>query len=443
MRSFWTLCIALLWTTSAVAQTAWLPVERAPDGRTQWRAGSSDLLVGFGSDGLVRSRDGGATAERVFEGIETEGYRIQDVYASGGVLAVWAVDEATYRNGLAFFSRDDGDTWTSGVVPDAFVGDFAAIGDTLVFGVDSAEGTGNAPGPLRVMWSADDGATWVSEPLDDPSFEASFTRTVFVSGGALHAATPRGLYRASQGAEGWTRVTTGALGEAGGRINLWDGAVGGGAVYASTSGGCGGLLPGVYRLPAGETEWVRSDVEASLSLDAAACYLDGTLAAVGDTVVTGLRLTDGAAMPGVPLSADGGATWQLVGEGLARQADGGVTLLRAFPAMGTIYVEMYEPDGAHAPTGYYRLRAAPVGSEPSLEAPRVRVWPNPASSTLRVETRAPVTLRVYSATGRLVLRETRVAGVADVDVTGLRPGVYLLDVRRGPERWVEHFTVIR
>ena len=443
MRLRWTACLALLCASPTPAQTGWLPVEQAPDGRTNWRAGSDELLVGYGSDGLVRSRDGGATAEHIFEGIETEGYRVNGLYVSGGVLAVWAVDEATYENGLAFFSRDGGDTWTSGVVPDAFVGDFAAVGDTLVFGVDSGV-TDDGREAVRVLWSIDDGASWVSEPLDTSSFEVTFSRTLFVSRGALYAATDRGLYRAARGAEDWTRVTDGALGAGGGRINLWDSAVGHGTAYASTSGGCGAFLPGVYRRPAGETEWVRSDVEAELSLQTNACYLDGTLAAVGDTVVTGLRLPGNAPTPGVPLSADGGVTWRFVGEGLAERAGGGVILVRAFPAMGTIYVETYEPDGADPATRYYRLQtAADAGPEPPPEPRGVRVWPNPASSALRVETPTPATVRAYSVTGRLVLPEQRVDGLAELDVTGLAPGVYLLEVRLEPGRWIKRFTVVR
>ena len=115
--------------------------------------------------------------------------------------------------------------------------------------------------------------------------------------------------------------------------------------------------------------------------------------------------------------------------------------MRSFSAVGTIYVEMYEPDISNSTSTFYRLQPAVTIGLASLPEPlAIRVWPNPVRSTLCIEAGAPVTVRAFSVTGRLVLPEQRLAGFTEPNAAEHAPGVY---VRRASERWGEMFTVVR
>lgn len=442
---------AVVFASAASAQTGWVPLDAPPGSPVYWNAGTGGYLLG--ADGfreqferLYRTPDNARTVEVIPNPSVPPGYRLNGFWATGGVFALWFQDGVSFRDGLLYFSRDLGLTWSVGaLLPDTEPIDFAVLGDTLVFAADS-EGPrpGVGFGPLRVVWSADGGASWMSQPLDSnplPGAESQFSRSLFVDRGAVHAATTRGLYRATRGAENWVRVTDGALGVGGGRLNLWDSAVtDDGTAYTTTSGGCGAFLPGLYRRLPGEVVWARIDVEDELDVPDAACYPFLGLAAVGDTVVTLLTLPTGFPLPGVPISGNRGETWQYAGEGLPTASSGGVAPGSVFEANGDVYA--YADDGPNI--RLYRLRrSAEVAAEPTPALGSFKTWPNPARDVLRIEADGPAVVRVLDVTGRVVVGWSQADARGRIDVSKLPAGIYTLDARVSSRTVNHRFTVLR
>ena len=68
----------------------------------------------------------------------------------------------------------------------------------------------------------------------------------------------------------------------------------------------------------------------------------------------------------------------------------------------------------------------------SEDEPGTRIFPNPATDVVRIEriNNGPAMLTFLDAQGRLV-QSTRITGATSVDVSGLRPGVYLVRLASG------------
>lgn len=423
----------LLWTWSPVAhaQASWVLVEATTGQPIEWVGGSDGRFFGsnYSDPAILRSDDEGATVEVVAERLVGAPYVLKALFENRGTLAAWFVDD-TSTDGVAFFSRDQGETWFGGdnLLPDnVFVTGFGVIGDTLVLSTDAESIPGGGFGPLRVLWSADDGASWVSQAItDSPSAGAAISRRLFVDRGALYNTSGKGLYRATRGAEGWVPVTDGDLSVGGGSgLNLWDATVAEGATYVSTSGGCGGFRPGVYRRRVGEAAWARIDVATRLGLDTSPCYPNGGLAASGDVLAQLVTLPQGRETPGVAVSLDQGETWAFVGEGLPRIPDDGVAPLRLFSAGSRIYVSVF--DGEKATLYRLELKSS-TSSEPAPSGPAVRLWPNPVRDRLQIEAQGAATVRVTDLLGRVVSGPTEIPGHGTVSMRGLSPGVYLVTV---------------
>lgn len=440
----------LLWAVASVAaaQTGWIrvPPPAAGPADATWRLGANDYLFGFAGDsgdGIYqpyRSPDGGVTAERIAAAVSAPGYTPNALFADGGVLAL-TLREPTYRSLRVFLSHDDGATWASaGILGTSSTDDFAVLGDTLVFTTASEDFLdGSGFGPQRVLWSADGGASWVSEFVATNllgRYQAQFTRGLFVDRGALYTTTELGLFRARSGAREWVRVTDGAIGEGGG-IRVWDHAVQNGTAYVTNSFGCGTYLPGVYRRRAGETGWTRLDVEVLLGgFREAACSPFFGFDAAGDTLVRSFQMPSGFELPGVPLSDDGGDTWRYEGTGLPRVPSGGVSVGEVFSANGTLFLTA----GDGQSYGLYRLaRRGAVATEAVPEVRGVRLWPNPARQALSFSAGEPTTASILDVTGRVVAGPFEIRDVETLDVSAWPAGVYVL--RIGGE--TRRFTVLR
>lgn len=98
-----------------------------------------------------------------------------------------------------------------------------------------------------------------------------------------------------------------------------------------------------------------------------------------------------------------------------------------------------------APEGrVFVFTTAAVATEPEPSLPALAAWPNPASHRVRVAWDGGVrTIRVLDALGRVVATSSG-AGRADLDTSGLRPGVYLVVAEaRGGARAAVRVTVTR
>mgnify|MGYP003580112186 CR=1 FL=1 len=94
--------------------------------------------------------------------------------------------------------------------------------------------------------------------------------------------------------------------------------------------------------------------------------------------------------------------------------------------VGNYSVEVTSNEGCIGTGSFY---FNPQGlQEPSV--PMLSLWPNPAGSQLYFSrsTPEPVDLRMFDATGRLVLEQTVKATTGDIDVSFLQPGIYLVEV---------------
>jgi hypothetical protein len=91
-----------------------------------------------------------------------------------------------------------------------------------------------------------------------------------------------------------------------------------------------------------------------------------------------------------------------------------------------------------------KLHGLSVGiQEPERPAWQVRVYPNPGTEVLHIETdvKGKVDVRVRDATGRAVLAAAGPSGSLELSSIGLSPGVYLVEVNttdgRRTVKWVK------
>ncbi|HSP90628.1 MAG TPA: YCF48-related protein, partial [Vicinamibacterales bacterium] len=175
------------WRQADVPSRALLTAVYIHDARLGWAVGHDEVVL--------RTRDGGATWERVHNAPENE----------RPLLDVWFADA---RNGLAvgaygalIATRDGGDTWTRGVVhgeDDFHLNQIAAAADGTLFLAGEAG---------RLFRSDDKGATW--QPLPSP-YEGSFFGLLPRTDGSLLAFGLRGhLFRSPDGGRSWTPIATG------------------------------------------------------------------------------------------------------------------------------------------------------------------------------------------------------------------------------------------
>lgn len=71
--------------------------------------------------------------------------------------------------------------------------------------------------------------------------------------------------------------------------------------------------------------------------------------------------------------------------------------------------------------------STPVSDVPLSDA-EVRVWPNPTSDFIYLETEMPVAVQLYSLTGKTVLSHTTPTKQRRVDISSLTPGFYWLQL---------------
>jgi predicted alpha/beta superfamily hydrolase len=98
------------------------------------------------------------------------------------------------------------------------------------------------------------------------------------------------------------------------------------------------------------------------------------------------------------------------------------------------------PDGQHSewywrrefPDAYIWLfsESGPTATETEISAPHIRLIPNPAGETLRIETSEPLTaptIEIFSVDGRLIQPRTVLQG-SEFNVSFMQPGIYIFNI---------------
>ena len=91
---------------------------------------------------------------------------------------------------------------------------------------------------------------------------------------------------------------------------------------------------------------------------------------------------------------------------------------------------------------YQLFPPPPAGIEESVLAD-FRLYPNPATEMVMVESAVAATLEVHDLSGRLVRTERVQAGVQSVDVSDLAQGMYQLRVVAGEAQRLEKLVIQR
>jgi hypothetical protein len=189
------------------------------------------------------------------------------------------------------------------------------------------------------------------------------------------------------------------------------------------------LLPDILNATVGDAAWVDGAIvigcnNGDIFRAQVTCPATADVPVINDTGAT------------LCVSTAGSALWYLDGSILP----GGDTPCIEPVTTGLYTVVVSDPLGCvSAPSAPVQVIITGLASKPE---PVTRIFPNPAKELLRIERSdaVPATLTFINAQGRIV-HSTRVTGATSVDVSGLRPGVYLVRVASGSA--VESFRLVK
>jgi len=189
------------------------------------------------------------------------------------------------------------------------------------------------------------------------------------------------------------------------------------------------LLPDILNATVGDATWVDGAIvigcnNGDIFRAQVACPATADVPVINET---------GASLC---VSTGGSAQWYLDGTLLP----GGDTPCIEPVATGLYTVVVSDPLGCvSAPSAPVQVIITGI---PSAPGSGTRIYPNPALDLLRIEPAdaAPATITFLDVQGRLV-QSTLITGATSVNVSGLRPGVYLVRVASGSA--VESFRVVK
>ncbi len=102
-----------------------------------------------------------------------------------------------------------------------------------------------------------------------------------------------------------------------------------------------------------------------------------------------------------------------------------------------------EENGATLAQGFHQIlveKVSPVTESPAIAA-NIQVYPNPARDFLRIETDTPLEASLFDLSGRQVLSPTAVEMTAELDLSTLPVGTYLLQSLTVEGRPLQNFKI--
>jgi membrane carboxypeptidase/penicillin-binding protein PbpC len=112
--------------------------------------------------------------------------------------------------------------------------------------------------------------------------------------------------------------------------------------------------------------------------------------------------------------------WNLAGQPITGATS--QTYTAPFTGNGSYTVTVTNANGCRATSAAYNLTTASVGGAAGVAA-NIRVFPNPTTGRVFIESSTPVTAQVWTVDGRKL---TEVKKATSVDLSNLAPGVYTL-----------------
>jgi len=102
-----------------------------------------------------------------------------------------------------------------------------------------------------------------------------------------------------------------------------------------------------------------------------------------------------------------------------------------------------EENGATLAQGFHQILVEKVSptTESVAQAANIQVYPNPAQSFLRLETDTPLRASLFDLAGRQVLLSTVVEATAELDLSTLPTGTYLLQALSPEGQFLQNFKI--
>ncbi len=102
-----------------------------------------------------------------------------------------------------------------------------------------------------------------------------------------------------------------------------------------------------------------------------------------------------------------------------------------------------EENGATLAQGFHQIMVEKVSptTETVASAANIQVYPNPAQSFLRLETDTPLRASLFDLSGRQVLPSTAVESTAQLDLSALPAGTYLLQSFSPEGQFLQNFKI--